>query len=198
MPPPSVTCFTLIKVGSSSFKPILNVGVLLDKFANSAQVDCTNPCNASLIFFVLDLVIGPFGTCMGSLRGSDRNLQGGRDRRRRVPSVENEYENEGDDDDGEYIASEVGIGGVGRPRGGRRGRQPSRNPRCRDGVDRNIGSIKMKIPSFQGKNDSESNLEWEKKIELIFYHQNYSEEKKVKLAIIKFNDYLVGSIIDQE
>jgi len=46
----------------------LNVGVLLDKFANSAQVDCTNPCIASLIFLALGLVIGPFGTCKGSLR----------------------------------------------------------------------------------------------------------------------------------
>jgi hypothetical protein len=46
----------------------LNVGVLLDKFANSAQVDCTNPCIASFIFLALDLVIGPSGTCKGSLR----------------------------------------------------------------------------------------------------------------------------------
>jgi hypothetical protein len=46
----------------------LNVGVLLDKFENSAQVDCINPCIASLIFLALDLVIGPFGTCKGSLR----------------------------------------------------------------------------------------------------------------------------------
>jgi hypothetical protein len=68
MLPPSVACITWIKAGSSSSKPILNVGVLLDKFANSAQVDCTNPCIASLIFFTLDLVIGPFGTCKGYLR----------------------------------------------------------------------------------------------------------------------------------
>lgn len=68
MPPPSVACITWIKVGSSSFKPILNVGVLLDKFANSAQVDCNNPYIASLIFFALDFVIGPSGTCNGSLR----------------------------------------------------------------------------------------------------------------------------------
>jgi hypothetical protein len=46
-----------------------------------------------------------------------RNLQGGRDRTRRVPSIENDYENEGDDEDGEDIASEVGMDGVGRPRG---------------------------------------------------------------------------------
>jgi hypothetical protein len=31
-------------------------------------VDCTNPCIAFLIFLVLDLVIGPSGTCKGSLR----------------------------------------------------------------------------------------------------------------------------------
>ena len=32
-----------------------------------------------------------------------------------------------------------------------------RNP---NRVDNNLGSIKMKIPSFQGKNDSEAYLEW--------------------------------------
>jgi hypothetical protein len=68
MLPPSVACITWTKVGSSSFKPILNVRVLLDKFANSAQVDCINPCIASLIFFTLDLVIGPSKICKGSLR----------------------------------------------------------------------------------------------------------------------------------
>jgi hypothetical protein len=31
-------------------------------------VDCTNPCIASLIFLALDLIIGPTGTCKGSLR----------------------------------------------------------------------------------------------------------------------------------
>jgi hypothetical protein len=66
MPPLSVACITWIKASSSSFKPLLNVGVLLDKFVNSAQVDCTNPCIASLIFFALDLVIGSSGTCKGS------------------------------------------------------------------------------------------------------------------------------------
>jgi hypothetical protein len=117
-----------------------------------------------------------------------RNLQGGRDRRRRVPSFENEYENEGDDEDGEDTASEVGMG---KPRGGRRRREPRRNPRDRDGVDRNLGSIKMKIPSFQGRNDLEAYLDWEKKIELIFDCHNYSEEKKMKLAVIEFIDYAI-------
>jgi hypothetical protein len=92
-----------------------------------------------------------------------RNLQGGQDRRRHAPSIENEFENEGDDDDEEDIASEVGMDGVDRPRGGRRGRGHGRNPRGRDGVDRNLGSIKMKIPSFQGRTDPKTYLKCEKK-----------------------------------
>ena len=39
-----------------------------------------------------------------------RNLQGGKDRRRREARVENEYENEGDGEDEEDLASEVGSG----------------------------------------------------------------------------------------
>ena len=53
----------------------------------------------------------------------------------------------------------------------------------------NLGNIKMKIPSFQGKNDPEAYLEWERKVELVFYCHNYSENKKVKLAVIGFLDY---------
>jgi hypothetical protein len=48
-----------------------------------------------------------------------------------------------------------------------------------------------RIPPFQGKTDPEAYLEWEKKIELIFYCHNYSEEKKVKLAVIEFTDYTI-------
>ena len=32
----------------------------------------------------------------------------------------------------------------------------------------------MKIPSFQGKNDPEAYLEWERKVELVFDCHNYS------------------------
>ncbi|XP_041001589.1 uncharacterized protein LOC121247286, partial [Juglans microcarpa x Juglans regia] len=52
-------------------------------------------------------------------------------------------------------------------------------------------SIKMKIPSFQGRTDPEVYLEWEKKIELVFDCHNYSEEMKVKLAVIEFTDYAI-------
>ena len=37
--------------------------------------------------------------------------------------------------------------------------------RDRNREDNNLGNIKMKIPSFQGKNDSETYLEWERKVE---------------------------------
>jgi hypothetical protein len=35
-------------------------------------------------------------------------------------------------------------------------------------LDRELGSIKMKILAFQGKNNLEAYLEWKKKIELMF------------------------------
>uniref|UniRef100_A0A2N9F1D3 CCHC-type domain-containing protein n=1 Tax=Fagus sylvatica TaxID=28930 RepID=A0A2N9F1D3_FAGSY len=81
-----------------------------------------------------------------------RNLQGGRDRRRCEPRVENEYENEGDGEDEEDLASEVGSG---RHRRVRHERGLEGNLGGRDGVDRDLGSIKMKISSFQGKTDPE-------------------------------------------
>ena len=52
-----------------------------------------------------------------------------------------------------------------------------------------MGSIKMKIPSFQGKNDPELYLEWERKVDHIFECHNYSEDKKIKLAAVEFADY---------
>ena len=47
----------------------------------------------------------------------------------------------------------------------------------------------MKILSFQGKSDTETYLEWEKKVEFIFECHQYSEVKKVKLAAVEFTDY---------
>ena len=59
----------------------------------------------------------------------------------------------------------------------------------KDTKDGNLGSIKIKIPSFQGKSDPEAYLEWEKKVERVFECHNYTEEKKVKLAAVEFTDY---------
>ena len=49
---------------------------------------------------------------------------------------------------------------------------------ARNWEDNNLGSIKMKIPSFQGKNDLETCLEWERKVELIIYCHNYSKIRR--------------------
>ncbi|RDX60126.1 hypothetical protein CR513_61761, partial [Mucuna pruriens] len=58
-------------------------------------------------------------------------------------------------------------------------------PRC----DNYLGNIKMTFPTFQGKNDREVYLQWERKVEHVFDCHNYSKEKKVKLVVIKFIDY---------
>ena len=73
----------------------------------------------------------------------------------------------------------------------RRGRGFRRDQRWLDGTNRNLGNIKMKISLFQGKNDLEVYLEWEKKVEFIFECHNYFEKKKVKLAVIEFTDYAI-------
>ena len=62
---------------------------------------------------------------------------------------------------------------------------------ARNWEDNNLGSIKMEIPSFQGKNDLEAYLELEKNIELVFDCHNYFELKKVKLATIEFSNYAI-------
>ncbi|PKI59324.1 hypothetical protein CRG98_020279 [Punica granatum] len=85
------------------------------------------------------------------------------------------------------------VGSVRRARGVRNeGRRHGRRDQAiTDGVDRNIGSIKMTKPPFQGKNDPDAIIEWERKVELVFDCHNYWEEKKVKLATVKFTDYAI-------
>ncbi|XP_012853107.1 PREDICTED: uncharacterized protein LOC105972678 [Erythranthe guttata] len=75
----------------------------------------------------------------------------------------------------------------GRFERGYRGANNGRRPR----QDDDLGSIKVTIPPFQGRNDPEAYLEWEKKIEMVFECHNYSENKKVKLAAIEFTDYAI-------
>jgi hypothetical protein len=58
-------------------------------------------------------------------------------------------------------------------------------------VDRNLGSIKLKIPAFKGKIDLEAYLDWEKKREMIFDIHRYSKEKKVKFVVVEFTDYVM-------
>jgi len=73
----------------------------------------------------------------------------------------------------------------------RRGDRHERNYRRFDRRYGSLNNIKMKIPSFQGRNDPEISLEWEKKMKFIFNCHNYSNAKKVKLVVIEFTDYAI-------
>ncbi|PKI36924.1 hypothetical protein CRG98_042681, partial [Punica granatum] len=100
-----------------------------------------------------------------------------------------------DEEDEDYAEDDeiAFVGSVRRARGVRneRRRHGRRDQTIRDGVDRNIESIKMTIPPFQGRNDPDAFIEWERKVELVFDCHNYSEEKKVKLASMEFTDYAI-------
>ncbi|GAB2298140.1 hypothetical protein Dimus_038517 [Dionaea muscipula] len=51
-----------------------------------------------------------------------------------------------------------------------------------------LSGIKMKMSSFMGKSDPELYLKWKKKVELVSECRHYSEEQKVKLAVLEFID----------
>ena len=122
--------------------------------------------------------------------GRPQGVRNARRQERHVPVGDSDDNYEDEFDDGDDQAT---LPNEGRfvPRRERYGRAVRRDPRWQDGVDRNLGNIKVKIPSFQGKYDPEVYLEWEKKVELIFECHNYSEEKKVKLVVIEFTDYAI-------
>ncbi|KAA0066461.1 uncharacterized protein E6C27_scaffold21G005620 [Cucumis melo var. makuwa] len=88
-------------------------------------------------------------------------------------------------------AHERQLGGRGNVRG--RGRnnlanvmQPRRMERMHEDRD---GGVKLKIPPFTGTADSETYLQWERKIEHVFDCNTFSENKKMKLAIAEFTNY---------
>lgn len=59
----------------------------------------------------------------------------------------------------------------------------SREDRFGEWVDNNLGNIKIKIPSFQGRSDPKAYLELEKILD--------SKLKKVKLLSIEFIEYAI-------
>ena len=52
-----------------------------------------------------------------------------------------------------------------------------------------MASIKLRIPEFKGESNPEVYLEWEDKVEKIFDIHDYTERKKVKLAVVEFSGY---------
>ncbi|XP_033139207.1 uncharacterized protein LOC117130500 [Brassica rapa] len=83
---------------------------------------------------------------------------------------------------------------INRPRRGHRNRNPGEvNPFARAERNENgLGALKLKIPSFEGKNDPDVFLEWERKIELVFDCQNLSDIRKVRLAASEFSGYAIN------
>ncbi|XP_013639562.1 PREDICTED: uncharacterized protein LOC106344799 [Brassica oleracea var. oleracea] len=70
--------------------------------------------------------------------------------------------------------------------------QHSRHHNCRRPAADNLGNLKLRIPPFHGKNDPDANLEWEKKIELVFNCQQFTEERNVRLAATEFYGYAIN------
>ena len=83
---------------------------------------------------------------------------------------------------------------INRPRRGTQNRdQGDVNPFARtDQTNEGLGGVKHKIPTFDGKNDPDALLEWERKIELVFDCQNFPEMKKVRLAAAEFVGYAIN------
>ena len=123
----------------------------------------------------------------GQASGSHERPQRGRRNVQEAYEAEEEENNAFDDDQismAEYDFEGRRGGRVMRVGGRRGGFHPPNRARERDTVDGDLGSIKLKILAFQGRNDPELYLEWEKKVELVFDCHRYSEEKKVKLAAV--------------
>ena len=67
--------------------------------------------------------------------------------------------------------------------------QPRRPPARRH--DDDLRGMKLCIPPFYGKNDPDAFLEWEKKAELVFDCQHFSDRKKISLAATAFHNYAI-------
>lgn len=52
-----------------------------------------------------------------------------------------------------------------------------------------FGKLKFTMPKFNGRSDPEAFLTWELKVDKIFCMHNYSEEKKLAMASLEFEDY---------
>ncbi|CAM8972833.1 unnamed protein product [Rhodiola kirilowii] len=52
-----------------------------------------------------------------------------------------------------------------------------------------FGKLKFTMPKFDGGSDPKAYLTWELKVDKIFRMHNYSEEKKLAMASLEFEDY---------
>ena len=63
------------------------------------------------------------------------------------------------------------------------------NRACNQPQEKRFGKLKFTMPKFDGGFDPEAYLAWELKVDKIFRMHNYSEEKKLAMASLEFDDY---------
>ncbi|WVZ58323.1 hypothetical protein U9M48_008604 [Paspalum notatum var. saurae] len=88
------------------------------------------------------------------------------------------YDDHGDDNFGRF--------GARGHYGDRRRRHPERRHN-----DDGLNKVKVSIPPFSGKENTDDYFEWETKVEQIFDLYEYPAEKKAKLAAIEFKGYAI-------
>lgn len=57
--------------------------------------------------------------------------------------------------------------------------------------DDGLGRLKFSMPKFVGGTDLEEYLTWELKVDKIFCMHNYSDERKIQLASLEFEGYVL-------
>jgi hypothetical protein len=117
----------------------------------------------------------------GRGRGDGGN-RGGRGRGRGRGQEDNDYA----EFEGEYEEEEVEQ----PPNYGRRRRY---NYECDRPNEERFGKLKFTIPKFDGGSDPETYLTWELKVDKNFRLHNYSEEKKMAMVAVEFDDYALIS-----
>jgi hypothetical protein len=75
-----------------------------------------------------------------------------------------------------------------RRRADREDREHHRGRRHRDNSD-NIARVKLKIPKFTGKEDTDAYLEWVEQCDQNFRVHNLSDQRRVNLASVEFSGY---------
>jgi hypothetical protein len=62
---------------------------------------------------------------------------------------------------------------------------------CRQCNEERYGKLKLNMPKFSGGNDPEEYLSRALKVDKIFHLHNYEEEKKIAMASLEFQDYVL-------
>ena len=65
------------------------------------------------------------------------------------------------------------------------------HPRAQHNEEQRYGKLKLTMAKFSGRYDPEEYLSWALKVDKIFRMHNYEEEKKIAMASLEFQDYVL-------